>query len=98
VSGSIELARVSFRYLSSGPLVLDNVTLKIAPGEYLELRSLVAAPTCSSLLGPDCTAFSMRRAGTERYASDPEYRASIPQISASPIFAARLSILHSGEA
>jgi hypothetical protein len=78
LSGSIELARVSFRYLSSGPLVLDNVTLKIAPGEYLELRSLVAAPTCSSLLGPECTAFSMRRAGTERYASDPEYRASIP--------------------
>lgn len=37
LSGSIELARVSFRYLSSGPLVLDNVTLKIAPGEYVAL-------------------------------------------------------------
>ncbi len=37
LSGSIELARVSFRYLSSGPLVLDNVTLKIAPGEYVAI-------------------------------------------------------------
>ncbi|WP_431201928.1 NHLP bacteriocin export ABC transporter permease/ATPase subunit [Bradyrhizobium betae] len=37
LSGSIELARVSFRYLSSGPMVLDNVTLKIAPGEYVAI-------------------------------------------------------------
>ncbi len=37
LSGSIELARVSFRYLSSGPLVLDDVTLKIAPGEYVAI-------------------------------------------------------------
>ena len=37
LSGSIELARVSFRYLSNGPLVLDNVTLKITPGEYVAL-------------------------------------------------------------
>lgn len=35
LSGAIELARVSFRYLSSGPLVLDNVSLKILPGEYV---------------------------------------------------------------
>lgn len=35
LSGAIELARVSFRYLSNGPLVLDNVTLKVAPGEYV---------------------------------------------------------------
>jgi ATP-binding cassette subfamily C protein len=35
LSGSVELARVSFRYLSNGPLVLDNVTLKITPGEYV---------------------------------------------------------------
>jgi len=31
LSGSVELARVSFRYLSSGPPVLDNVSLKISP-------------------------------------------------------------------
>ena len=37
LSGSVELARVSFRYLSSGPLVLDNVTLKISPGEYVAI-------------------------------------------------------------
>lgn len=35
LSGSVELARVSFRYLENGPLVLDNVTLKITPGEYV---------------------------------------------------------------
>ncbi|QOZ54462.1 NHLP bacteriocin export ABC transporter permease/ATPase subunit [Bradyrhizobium sp. CCBAU 53338] len=35
LSGSVELARVSFRYLANGPLVLDNVTLKITPGEYV---------------------------------------------------------------
>ena len=35
LSGSVELARVSFRYLANGPLVLDNVSLKIAPGEYV---------------------------------------------------------------
>ena len=37
LSGSVELARVSFRYLSSGPPVLDNVSLKIAPGEYVAI-------------------------------------------------------------
>jgi len=37
LSGSVELARVSFRYLSSGPPVLDNVTLKISPGEYVAI-------------------------------------------------------------
>ncbi len=35
LSGSIELARVSLRYLEGGPLVLDNVSMKIAPGEYV---------------------------------------------------------------
>jgi ATP-binding cassette subfamily C protein len=35
LSGSVELARVSFRYLANGPLVLDNVSLKITPGEYV---------------------------------------------------------------
>ncbi|MBR0970615.1 NHLP bacteriocin export ABC transporter permease/ATPase subunit [Bradyrhizobium sp. Bra64] len=37
LTGAIELARVSFRYLASGPLVLDDVTLKIAPGEYVAI-------------------------------------------------------------
>jgi ABC-type bacteriocin/lantibiotic exporter with double-glycine peptidase domain len=35
LSGSIELSRVTFRYVSWGPPVLDNVTLRIAPGEYV---------------------------------------------------------------
>ena len=35
LSGAIELSRVTFRYLPGGPPVLDNVTLRIAPGEYL---------------------------------------------------------------
>jgi NHLM bacteriocin system ABC transporter ATP-binding protein len=35
LSGSIELSRVTFRYVSGGPPVLDNVTLRIAPGEYV---------------------------------------------------------------
>ena len=37
LSGSVEFARVSFRYLSSGPPVLDNVSLKISPGEYVAI-------------------------------------------------------------
>lgn len=37
LTGAIELARVSFRYLASGPAVLDNVSLKIAPGEYVAI-------------------------------------------------------------
>jgi ATP-binding cassette subfamily C protein len=37
LSGSIEIARVSLRYIEGGPLVLDNVTLKIAPGEYVAI-------------------------------------------------------------
>ena len=37
LSGSIELARVSLRYLEGGPLVLDNVTLKIPPGEFVAI-------------------------------------------------------------
>jgi NHLM bacteriocin system ABC transporter ATP-binding protein len=37
LSGAVELARVSFRYLSSGPPVLNNVSLKISPGEYVAI-------------------------------------------------------------
>ena len=37
LSGAIELARVTFRYLPGGPPILDNVTLKILPGEYVAI-------------------------------------------------------------
>jgi NHLM bacteriocin system ABC transporter ATP-binding protein len=37
LSGSIELSRVTFRYIAGGPPILDNVTLRIAPGEYVAL-------------------------------------------------------------
>jgi NHLM bacteriocin system ABC transporter ATP-binding protein len=37
LTGAIELARVTFRYLPGGPPILDNVTLKIAPGEYIAI-------------------------------------------------------------
>jgi NHLM bacteriocin system ABC transporter ATP-binding protein len=37
LSGAIELSRVTFRYVSGGPPVLDNVTLRIAPGEYVAI-------------------------------------------------------------
>jgi NHLM bacteriocin system ABC transporter ATP-binding protein len=35
--GAIELSRVTFRYLASGPPVLDNVSLRVAPGEYVAI-------------------------------------------------------------
>jgi NHLM bacteriocin system ABC transporter ATP-binding protein len=37
LSGSIELSRVSFRYEERGPLILDNITLQIASGEYVAI-------------------------------------------------------------
>jgi NHLM bacteriocin system ABC transporter ATP-binding protein len=37
LSGAVELSRVTFRYMSSGPPVLDNVSLRIAPGEYVAI-------------------------------------------------------------
>ena len=37
LAGAIELSRVTFRYLSGGPPVLDNVSLRIAPGEYVAI-------------------------------------------------------------
>jgi ABC-type bacteriocin/lantibiotic exporter with double-glycine peptidase domain len=37
LSGTIELSRLTFRYVSSGPPVLDNVTLRIAQGEYVAI-------------------------------------------------------------
>jgi NHLM bacteriocin system ABC transporter ATP-binding protein len=37
LSGAVEFSRLTFRYLPSGPPVLDNVTLRIAPGEYVAI-------------------------------------------------------------
>jgi NHLM bacteriocin system ABC transporter ATP-binding protein len=37
LSGSIELSRVSFRYEEGGPLILDNISLQISPGEYVAI-------------------------------------------------------------
>jgi NHLM bacteriocin system ABC transporter ATP-binding protein len=37
LSGSVELSRVTFRYEPGAPLVLDNVTLRVAPGEYVAI-------------------------------------------------------------
>jgi NHLM bacteriocin system ABC transporter ATP-binding protein len=35
LSGAVEFSRVTFRYNANGPLVIDNMTLRIAPGEYV---------------------------------------------------------------
>ncbi len=35
LSGTVELSRVTFRYASGGPPVLDSVSLRIAQGEYV---------------------------------------------------------------
>ncbi|WP_051781653.1 MULTISPECIES: NHLP bacteriocin export ABC transporter permease/ATPase subunit [unclassified Streptomyces] len=37
LSGRLDLSRVSFRYGDDGPLVLDDVTLSIAPGEFVAI-------------------------------------------------------------
>ncbi len=37
LSGTIELSRVTFRYTAGGPPVLENVTLRIAQGEYVAI-------------------------------------------------------------
>lgn len=43
LSGSIELNNVSFRYSESMPLVVDNLSLKIRPGQYV---AIVGATGC----------------------------------------------------
>ena len=35
LSGGLELSNISFRYVPDGPLILDNVSLKIRPGQYV---------------------------------------------------------------
>ncbi len=37
LTGMVELSRVTFRYASSGPPVLENVSLRIAQGEYVAI-------------------------------------------------------------
>jgi ABC-type bacteriocin/lantibiotic exporter with double-glycine peptidase domain len=37
LSGALELSRVTFRYLPSGPPVLDDVSIRVAQGEYVAL-------------------------------------------------------------
>jgi NHLM bacteriocin system ABC transporter ATP-binding protein len=37
LSGAIELSRLTFRYVPSGPPVLDNISLRIAQGEYVAI-------------------------------------------------------------
>jgi ATP-binding cassette subfamily C protein len=37
LSGTVELSRVTFRYAMSGPPVLENVSLRIAQGEYVAI-------------------------------------------------------------
>jgi len=37
LSGAVEFSRLTFRYVSSGAPVLDNVSLRIAPGEYVAI-------------------------------------------------------------
>jgi NHLM bacteriocin system ABC transporter ATP-binding protein len=37
LSGEIEVANVSFRYAPNGPIVLDNVSMQIQPGEFVAI-------------------------------------------------------------
>lgn len=37
LSGNIEISNVTFRYTDDGPTILDNISLKINPGEYVAI-------------------------------------------------------------
>jgi ABC-type bacteriocin/lantibiotic exporter with double-glycine peptidase domain len=37
LSGAVEFSRLTFRYVSHGPPVLDNISFRIAPGEYVAI-------------------------------------------------------------
>ena len=37
LSGTVEFSRVTFRYVAGAPPVVDNVSLRIAPGEYVAI-------------------------------------------------------------
>ena len=37
LTGAVEFSRVTFRYMAGGPPVIDNVSLRISPGEYVAI-------------------------------------------------------------
>jgi NHLM bacteriocin system ABC transporter ATP-binding protein len=37
LTGAVELSRITFRYEPGGPAVVDNVSLRVAPGEYVAI-------------------------------------------------------------
>lgn len=37
LTGAVEFSRVTFRYIPNGPPVVDNVSLRVAPGEYVAI-------------------------------------------------------------
>jgi NHLM bacteriocin system ABC transporter ATP-binding protein len=37
LTGAVEFSRVTFRYIAGGPTVVDNVSLRVAPGEYVAI-------------------------------------------------------------
>ncbi|PKM76282.1 MAG: NHLP bacteriocin export ABC transporter permease/ATPase subunit [Firmicutes bacterium HGW-Firmicutes-15] len=37
LSGNIDISNVSFRYTQNGPIILDNISLKVNPGEYIAI-------------------------------------------------------------
>lgn len=37
LSGNIEMSNVTFRYTEDGPVILDNISLRINPGEYIAI-------------------------------------------------------------
>lgn len=37
LSGNMELSNVTFRYTKDGPVILDNISLKVNPGEYVAI-------------------------------------------------------------
>ena len=39
ISGAIELNNVSFRYSADTPMIIDNLSLKIRPGQYVQVQS-----------------------------------------------------------
>jgi len=37
LAGNIEISNVTFRYTQDGPIVIDNISLKVTPGEYIAI-------------------------------------------------------------
>ena len=70
--GGSALSHVSFRYGEDGPLVLDDVTLSIEPGEFVAivgptgLRQVDGAAAAARLRDPDVGRRALRRPGPRR--------------------------------